>query len=114
MNHKLTRSILPTAVLFLLSALVLPGTGHAFATKDLSLTGLELSADDLPQGDLGGSTGDGQVISFTAPAQTALLPAVAAAFSSIPAIVPAFPHTVSHARAPPRSWIREPYQHFQH
>lgn len=102
MNHALTRSVLPAAVLFLLSALVLPGASHAIAAKGAYFTDSVLSADDLQQGSVG-HNGDNQEFSVTSVEEAAPAPAPVAAFSSIPSTAPDFPHTVSPARAPPSS-----------
>lgn len=103
MKHKFTRSILPAAVLFLLSALVLPGTPHPSAAKGAYINEPMLSADDLQHFGLGRSDGDGQEFSLACNELAYHLPSPVTIFSSIPAPAPDFAHTVSQARAPPLS-----------
>lgn len=102
-NHNLTRSILPASVILLLWALVLPGTPHVFAAKDIYLNEPVLSADGLQPGSLGRTDGDGHEFTLTCYDLASGLPSAVAVFSSIPAPAPEFAHTVSQARAPPLS-----------
>jgi hypothetical protein len=104
-NASITRSILPTTVFLLLSALVLPGTPQTFCEKGVYIADAVISAVDLPQGTSGGFGGD-QDQSVAAAAELELrAPTHGAAFLSIPAPAPApeFSHSVSQARAPPDS-----------
>lgn len=102
MNAKITRSILPTTVFLLLSALVLPGTPQTFCEKGVYITDSAMPAVDLPQGTSGGFGGD-QDHSVAAAELKLRAPTHGAAFLSIPAPAPEFSHSVSQARAPPDS-----------
>ena len=103
MKYRLTRSILPTAVLFLLSALTLPGTPHSFSAKNIYIDEPVLSADILPSDGVGKPGGDDQEYSLASSEPITRLTPPFTSFNSIPAPAPDFAHTVSQARAPPLS-----------
>ena len=103
MNHIRTSPILPSALFFLVTALLLPGLSPAAFAKGGYFADQYVSVAGFQKDHFGKSEGDDQKFIPPADQSTTRPPALFSALSPLPAPASEVPFTGSQARAPPLS-----------